>query len=176
MEKNNSTLIQRLKDINLIKKGDFILKSGIASNLYFDFKGLISQPELIAELSQMISNCITDNNICVSGVPIGGIPYAVLVSQITKLPMVIVRDEKKNYGLCNQIEGNTFGREMILIEDVITTGGSVMNTLNILESNNIIVKEVICILDRGIGGVQKVIDKGYKVNVLYHINDLLDII
>lgn len=172
-ENDMPSLIQRLKDIGLIKKGNFILKSGLPSNLYFDFKGLISQPELIYEISIMLSELITCDNVCISGVPIGGIPYAVLVSQITKLPMVIIRDEKKTYGLCHQIEGNTFGRDMILIEDVITTGASVMNTLEILKENGINVKEILCILDRGVGGVQKIVDKGYTVKVIYHMNDIV---
>ena len=170
---NSDTLIQRLTHIGLIKTGEFTLKSGMKSNLYFDFKGLISQPALIKELSVLVSNLITDTDVCISGVPIGGIPYAVIVSQLTNLPMVIVRDEKKNYGLCQQIEGNTFGKEMILIEDVITTGASVMNTLDILQANNIVVREVVCILDRGVGGVQRVCDAGYKVKTLYHINDII---
>lgn len=166
-------LIQKLKEVNLIKTGDFVLKSGQKSNLYFDFKGLISYPDLVNKICLELSNLVVDTNSCIAGVPIGGIPYATIISQFLRISMVLIRDEKKNYGLCQQIEGNTFGKDLILIEDVITTGLSVINTLQILESNNIKVKQIICILDRECGGVESIIKKGYNVKSLYKLSDIV---
>lgn len=167
-------LLQQLKDSNLIKTGNFVLKSGLKSNLYFDFKGLNSYPKLVSDISYMLSKLIHENDVCIAGVPLGGIPYAVIVSQTTGLPMVLIREEKKNYGMCQQIEGNTFGREMILVEDVITTGASVINTLQIVESNNIKIRKIICILDREAGGVQTLRNMGYTVDCLYTMSDILN--
>ena len=166
-------LIQQLKESNLIKTGDFILKSGLKSNLYFDFKGLISYPKLVSDISYKLSKLIIDDNVCIAGVPVGGIPYTSIISQIKNLPMVLIRDEKKNYGTCQQIEGNTFGKDLLLIEDVITTGMSVINTLEILKLNNINVKQILCILDRESGGVQKLSEMGYNVISLFKMSDII---
>lgn len=167
-------LILQLKEANLIKTGNFTLKSGLKSNLYFDFKGLISYPKLVSEISYELSKFINDNDVCVAGVPIGGITYAAVISQIKNLPMVLIRDEKKNYGTCQQIEGNTFGKDLVLIEDVITTGISVINTLEILKANNINVRQIICILDRQAGGVQKLLEMGQNVTSLFKMSDITD--
>lgn len=167
-------LITELRQKDLIKTGDFTLKSGLKSNLYFDFKSLISYPKLVSDLSFELSKLIVDNDCCIAGVPIGGIPYAVSISYITNLPMILIRDEKKTYGTCNQIEGNTFNKQIILIEDVITTGMSVINTIEILKVNNIHVKQIICILDRESGGVDKLLNLNYNVKSLYKLNDLIN--
>ncbi|QKF93968.1 orotidine 5'-phosphate decarboxylase [Fadolivirus algeromassiliense] len=166
--------IQQLKAVNLIKTGDFILKSGQKSNLYFDFKGLNSYPKLISTISYELSKLITGTNVCIAGVPLGGISYAVIVSQIKNLPMILIREEKKNYGTCQQIEGDTFGKELILIEDVITTGSSVINTLKILESNQIKVKQILCILDREAGGVETLTDMGYRISSLFTMSQIVN--
>lgn len=167
-------LIKHIKEANLIKTGDFTLKSGLKSNLYFDFKGLISYPKLVSDISYELSKLITDDEVCIAGVPMGGIIYTSIISQIKNLPMVLIRDEKKNYGTLQQIEGNTFNKDLVLIEDVITTGMSVINTLEILKSNNINVKQILCILDRESGGVQKISEMGYNITSLFKMSDILN--
>lgn len=168
------SLINRLKAANLIKTGNFTLKSGLQSNLYFDFKGLNSYPKLVAEISYELSKLMDSNDVCVAGVPIGGMSYAFMVSYIKNVPMVLIREEKKTYGTCQQIEGNTFGKDLILIEDVITTGGSVIGTLEILKKNGINVRQVLCILDREQGGVEKLLGTGYHVTSLLKMSDIVN--
>lgn len=167
-------LVKCLREVNLIKTGKFILKSGMESNLYFDFKGIISYPKLLLDISHKLSELIDDDKkFCIAGVPIGGLSYAVMVSQIKNLPMIIIRQEKKNYGTCQQIEGNTFNYDVILLEDVITTGESVLGSIDILESNNIKIRKIICILDRECGGVERISKKGYEVVSCFKINDII---
>lgn len=166
-------LIHQLKCCNIIKVGNFTLKSGLKSNLYFDFKGLISYPKLISQISYELSKMITKNYV-ICGVPLGGIPYAVSVSQILNYPMILLRDEKKDYGMCQQIEGNVFNKEVVLIEDVITTGGSVLGAIDILEKNGISVKQIVCILNRDAGGVELLLSKGYDVKWLFKMCDIVD--
>jgi orotate phosphoribosyltransferase len=165
-------LIKSLKDKNIIKTGDFILKSGTKSKLYFDFKGMVSHPDLMTDVSYELSKLVIDN-VALCGVPLGGISYSVLVSQILMRPMVLLREEKKSYGMGNQIEGSCNG-QVILIEDVITTGQSVISCIEILKANNIVVKQVVCILDREAGGVTKIKDMGYNISTLYTMNDILN--
>jgi orotate phosphoribosyltransferase/orotidine 5'-phosphate decarboxylase subfamily 1 len=165
-------LIPTLKKHNIIKTGDFTLKSGMKSNLYFDFKSVTSYPDLLSDLSYELSKMIKDD-ITLCGVPLGGIPYAVLIGHIKSRPIVLLRDEKKSYGMGNQVEGKCDGN-VILIEDVITTGSSVISCIETLKTCNIYVKHVVCILDREVGGVQAIQDLGYEVNCLYKMSEILN--
>ena len=87
--------------------------------------------------------------------------------------MILVRNEKKDYGLCHQIDGELFSKEVVLVEDVITTGGSVMEIINILEDHELKIKKIVCILDREAGGVSKLIELGYDVECLMKMSDCL---
>lgn len=165
-------IIPTLKQHNIIKTGNFTLKSGLQSNLYFDFKGVMAYPKLMADISYELSKMVMDDYV-LCGVPLGGIPYAVLTSHILSRPMILLREEKKNYGMGNQIEGNCDGN-VILIEDVITTGGSVISCIELLKSCNINVVQVVCILDRQNGGVEKIESMGYPVKSLYKMDDILN--
>lgn len=165
-------LIPTLKHHGIIKTGNFTLKSGMQSELYFDFKSVMSYPNLMSDISYELSKLIIDD-VALCGVPLGGISYAVLVSHIKLRPMVLLREEKKNYGMGKQIEGECNGN-VILIEDVITTGGSVINCIELLKQNNINVKQIVCILDREAGGVEKLRDMGYEVTSLYKMADILN--
>ena len=89
------SLIERLKQSDLIKTGNFTLKSGVSSNIYFDFKGLVGHPQLVTELSYELSKLMIDENVCVTGVPLGGISFATMVSNIKSVPMVLIREEKR---------------------------------------------------------------------------------
>ena len=164
-------LITKLQNANLIKYGNFTLKSGKQSDIYFDFKGLTNHPKLVYEICQELCKFIHSIDNFVAGVPLGAISYATLVSHITNIPMVLIREEKKTYGTCKLVEGYTENKNIILIEDVITTGTSVINTLKKLEENNIKVDKIICILDRNEGGKDNIIKYGYKVETLLTIND-----
>jgi len=163
-------LIAKIKSRNLIKAGAFKLKSGLDSTLYFDFKGVMSYPTLLADISYELSKLVKPNGV-LCGVPYGGIPYAVQISQLTSDPMILLRDEKKSYGMCKQIEGELFGRDIILIEDVITTGSSVLETIAKIEKCGVKIKQIVCILDRQIGGVEAIREKGYDVDVLLTLTD-----
>ena len=179
-------LIEQLKSKQIVRQGDFILKSGEQSSYYFDFKSLISHPQLLTSVSYELSKLIihtdnvdkidntnTTNNIAVVGVPSGALPYTTLISYIKNIPAMAIRDEKKAYGMQNQIEG-TICKNAILIEDVITTGNSVMCAIDILKSHHINVVQILCILDRQAGGVEKLTDFGYNVSCLYKLEDFIN--
>lgn len=165
-------IIPTLKQHNIIKTGNFTLKSGMQSNLYFDFKGVMAYPKLMADIGYELSKLVL-NDYVLCGVPLGGIPYAVLTSHILSRPMILLREEKKSYGMGNQIEGNCDGN-VILIEDVITTGGSVISCIELLKSCGVNVVQVVCILDRQVGGVKKLEDMGYMVKSLFKMDDILN--
>src|SRR5438128_2644756 len=124
------SLLQKLIDHDLVKYGNFTLKSGKQSNCYFDFKGLTNHPKLVLEISYEMSKFVTQQDECIAGVPIGGIPYAINIAQIKNLPMALVRNDVKQHGTQKLIEGN-FYQTLTLIEDVVTSGESVINTIGL---------------------------------------------
>lgn len=162
-------LIPTLHECQIIKNGHFTLKSGIETTLYCDFKGGIQYPLLMADLSAALAKILRPH-FAVSGVPMGGQIYATTVSQLTKRPLMLIRDQQKTYGTKQQIEG--YQHQVILIEDVITSGYSVLQTIELLKNLNIKVVQIVALLDRQVGGVEKIINLGYRVDCVYTLTDL----
>lgn len=143
------SIIKELIDNNCIKEGNFTLKNGELSKYYFDIKNIISYPQLLKKIGDEIYTHIeTSNCDLICGVPIGGLPIASYISTKYDIPMIMVRNDVKGYGTNKQIEGNYNKKnKCIIIEDVITTGGSVNKTIDILKDKVEIIG-VIVILDR----------------------------
>jgi orotate phosphoribosyltransferase/orotidine 5'-phosphate decarboxylase subfamily 1 len=163
-------LITQLKANNIIQHGQYTLKSGQQSHIYFNFKSLIHHPTLLIDVCYQLSKLITQPH-SLAAVPMGAIPLTTLLTYLLNRPMLLIRPEKKNHGTQQQIEG--YYDTVVLIEDVITTAGSVINMINLLKENQINVSQIICILDRQAGGVDKLKSLGYHVSCLYQLNDFL---
>ena len=169
-------IIIELREANCIKEGTFQLRNGEYSKYYFDMKNLISYPKLLSKIGDSLWNIINEDlkkknilfdNLKICGVPLGGLPISTYISTKHNIPMIMVRDKVKNYGTQKQIEGEYNNTDnCIIIEDVITTGGSVNETLEILKGKiNVI----------GIGVIlnRSNIEKIENINIynLMNIND-----
>ena len=129
------SIIEDLIQNNCVRIGNFKLKNGETSKYYFDMKNLISYPKLLKTIGDNLYNSIKDldfNLIC--GVPLGALPIATYISTNYNIPMIMFRDEVKSYGTNKKIEGSYKDTDKcIIIEDVITSGSSVENVINILK-------------------------------------------
>lgn len=135
MEERIDVIIGKLKEVGVLKYGDFKLKSGIHSNYYCDFRVLLSYPNILKSIYKLIPDEMFEDVDLVCGVFFGGIQLANMISFERNIPQIFVRDAEKDYGTKKQIEGNFMnGQSVLLIEDVITTGQSVMKKVQILES------------------------------------------
>lgn len=160
-------------DINIVSYGDFTLKSGEKSNYYIDMRKLISHPKTLKMIVEKIVE-ISPHIECVAGVPLGGIPYAAFLSAQYDIPMVLIRNKKKSYGKGNLIEGDIDIKTPItLIEDVITSGLSLLETIQKIESEGYTVKEIIVLIDREKDGIKIIEEKGYKISALFKSSSLL---
>jgi uridine monophosphate synthetase len=170
-------LVDQLKKVEIVKTGNFILKSGQASSIYFDMRSIISYPKLMADICVQLSRLVpSDRPLLITGVPMGALPYATLLSQLTKNGMIIPRAAKKEYGLQRNIEGRyTSGQEVVVVEDVVTTGGSVLDTIQILEREGLKVAKIVVVLDRMAGGMAILRNKGYDVVALLSFSDFFDL-
>lgn len=175
MESQKRKLIEDLKEIGVIKRGEFTLKNGEKSDIYIDFRKVISYPEIFSRLCVQLSQLIDKDDDCIlCGVPLGAVPYTVMLSYFAKMPMILVRKDRKNYGTQKMIEGDdTFEEEVVIIEDVITSGSSVLDTVLILEEEGKEIRKIIAILDRG-NNKKRFEELGYKLETLFTIEDFVN--
>ena len=142
-------IIKELKKNNIIQHGTFILSSGIESSMYIDMKKVISFPKINKEICIELSKKIIDTNNLVCGAPYGAISYSSIISILNDMPMIFLRKETKKYGTKKLIEGEyNKGDKVVLIEDVVTTGKSVIDAANMLEDQGLIISQIITIVSR----------------------------
>ncbi len=171
-------LIKTLFGIEAIKIKDIQIKSGAISPIYFDMRLIISYPEVLKhiaiELKKLLSKYKFD---IVCGVPYAAVPLATSVSLLGKYSMIMHRKEVKSYGTKKTIEGN-YSQDNIcaVIEDVITTGSSILETVKVLENNGLIINDIFVLIDREQNGVENVQKHGYKVHPLFTITEILQVL
>lgn len=140
-------MIEELIQSNCIKLGSFTLKSGDISKYYFDMKNIISYPNMLAKIGDEIYKKLQDFDI-ICGIPYGGLPIASYISTKYNKPLIFVRDKAKNYGTQKLIEGEyDKSKKCVIIDDVITTGGSIQYNIDVLKDKVDLV-EVAVIFDR----------------------------
>lgn len=169
-----NTFLNSLVEIGCIKFGKFTLKSGQESPIYIDLREIISYPSLLQQLAELFDNKIKKNNQIICGVPYAALPMATAISMHSNMPMIIKRKEAKKYGAKKLIEGKfSKGDKVIVIEDVITSGLSLIETIAELENEGLIIDKILVVLDREQGGVDKLKNKGYDIESLFEITSLL---
>jgi orotate phosphoribosyltransferase len=142
--------------INAIKFGEFVLTSGRISPYYVDLRLVPSYPEVFNKLADLcvdlIKQEIGEPIDKIAGVPITGIPLATLVSFKLNSPLIFVRKEKKTHGRMRMVEGVLEAEdEVLLVDDLATTGGSIKDAADAIRDEGGIVKHAIVVLDRGEG-------------------------
>lgn len=164
-------LIELLKNENVVKTGEFTLKSGKQSKYYVDFRPLISKSELFRKLCEALSNQIPEGrDYYICGLPYAGIPYSCIISTMKNIPMIMLRKEQKKYGTKKMIEGDIApGTQIVLIDDILTTGSSIVESLE--HFNNFKIKKIVVVLDRMEGGRERLEKLGYEVESLFTITD-----
>ena len=157
--------------------GDFILSSGTKSNIYFDKYLFESDPVLLEQICIELSKfwVFPHNEFdFIAGLETGGIPLAVMLSHVTKIPTLFVRKEAKKYGTCNIVEGgNIVGKRLLVVEDIVTSGKQVMSSCEKLEESGAIISNVCCVIVRNNTGKQ-LIESKYSFSALFNfVNDAI---
>lgn len=130
--------------------GEFKLRSGQISNEYFDKYRFEARPELLREIAKQMAPLIPPGTEVLAGLEMGGIPIATALSLETGLPCAFVRKEAKDYGTCLFAEGaEVKGKNVCVIEDVVTTGGQVVISTKDLRSVGANISHVLCVIHRG---------------------------
>ena len=171
-------IVLKLNEIGAVKFGEFKLKSGLLSPMYIDLRLLISYPELLKEVAELFWQKIKDLRFdLIIGVPYTALPIATAISLQEKIPMIIRRKEVKDYGTKKAIEG-VFekGQKCLVIEDLVTSGGSVFETIEPLELEGLKVSDIVVLIDREQGGKKHIEEKGYHLHSLLTIFQVLEIL
>lgn len=164
--------------LGIIKFGRFTLKSGIESPFYVDLRPLASEPKILKNLANYLLDMLPlDNFDVICGVPYAALPMATAMSLESYIPLIIKRKEAKEYGTKKLIEGiYKKGDNCLLVEDVITSGKSLFETIAEVENEGLNVSDIVVVLDREQGGKEKLEAKGYRVHTLFTISEVVKIL
>ena len=154
-------------------RGEFKLRSGQKSNEYFDKYRFESDPELLREIAKKLTPLIPSKTQVLAGLEMGGIPIATALSLESGLPLCFVRKAAKEYGTMKLAEGaDIHGKKICVIEDVITTGGQVIESVDLLRKAGAEIADVLCVIDREQGGRDKLQAAGLWLQSLFKMTEL----
>ena len=131
-------------------KGDFLLRSGTRSDEYFDKYRFEAKPDILRRVAGFSKSFIEEKHEALAGLETGGIPLATALSLESGLPTCFVRKEAKTYGTCRFAEGlDVSGKNLLVIEDVVTTGGQLKESIKDLRESGAVIETALCVILRG---------------------------
>jgi orotate phosphoribosyltransferase len=158
-------------------RGHFVLRSGQISDFYFDKYLFEANPVLLTAVVGLAAPLIPESAEILAGLELGGVPLSTALSLISGLPQVLVRKEAKAYGTAKLAEGPEIaGRKLVVIEDVITTGGQVVLSTEELRSRGAVVDTVVCVIDRrpkASTGPDKLAQAGLTLRSVFTLDEIL---
>lgn len=154
-------------------KGDFVLRSGRRSNRYFDKFLFETEPDLLRRIGRGLAELVPKETERLAAPELGAVLLGGAVSMETGLPLILVRKEPKGYGTAKQLEGRVVeGEKVTVIEDVVTTGGDSLRSVQVLRDAGLQVIHLVVVLDRGEGGEDNIREAGIPYSPLFRVKDL----
>jgi orotate phosphoribosyltransferase len=158
-------------------EGDFVLRSGKRSRYYLDKYRFETQPDLLRPLGERIAAAVAEHApdaTRLAGPALGAVALAAAASLASGLPFIIVRDEAKEYGTANRLEG-VFdeGETVCLVEDVVTSGGALLESIVALRQAGLTVHTAVCVVDREEGGADALARAAVRLRPIFTAGELL---
>jgi len=154
-------------------KGSFVLRSGATATEYFDKYLFEADPVLLREIATHMLPLLPGDADALAGLELGGVPLAVMLSQLSGLPLLSVRKKAKEYGTRRLAEGGEVaGRRLVVIEDVVTSGGQVVASTEDLRALGAEIDTALCVIDRQAGGPAALRGAGVGLRALYTMAEL----
>jgi len=160
-----------LKEMKVVQRGEFILTSGKKSNYFVNIKRASTNPKVLREIGKAMAPYVNDCKI--AGMALGAVPLAVAVALETDRPFVMVRNEPKDNGTKELVEGEVApGDKFVIVEDVATTGGSTLRVVSALREKGANVSKAIVVVDRLEGAKEMLVEHGIELVSLFTVQDL----
>jgi orotate phosphoribosyltransferase len=168
---------RKLREHALLE-GDFVLRSGRRSSYYLDKYRFETVPELLGPLGERLAAAAREHEpdaTRLAGPALGAVALAASASLASGLPFLIVRESAKEYGTANRLEGVfEAGETVCVIEDVVTSGGALLEAVGALREAGLVVRNAICVVDREEGGTDELARHGVRLRCLYRAKELVD--
>jgi orotate phosphoribosyltransferase len=153
--------------------GTFQLRSGAVAHEYFDKYRFEADPSLLSAVAHALHPLIPPEIDALAGLELGGIPLVTMLSQLAQLPARFVRKAAKPYGTCQLAEGGEIaGYRLLLIEDVVTSGGQIIESTHALRHLGACITYALCVIDREAGGAKRLADIGVTLITLFQASAL----
>jgi len=171
-----TSLADGLLQAGCVQFGDFKLKSGEQSPIYFDLRRLTGDPQLLRRVAAAYLPWLAGLSFDrLAAVPYAGLPIATALSLLTGGPLVYPRKELKEYGTGAMVEGGFKpGEVALLIDDLATTGGSKFEAIERLSAAGLLVRDVVVLIDRQAGARQALAHAGLRLHAVFTLAQLLD--
>jgi orotate phosphoribosyltransferase len=153
--------------------GRFQLRSGAETDTYFDKYLFESDPHLLRAIAQQLATLVPPGTDVLCGLEMGGIPIATVLSQVTGISAAFIRKAVKTYGTGKFAEGPSLtGQRIVLVEDVISSGGALLDAARKLRDEQVAVPLALCVIDRQSGGREALAQAGIELNALFTMADI----
>ncbi len=165
-------LAKRIAEVALLR-GEFTLRSGRKSSYYLDKYRFETQPDVLAALGKMLADRVTAHTDRIAGAELGAVPLAAAAGMAANKPILFIRNQKKDYGTAKQIEGVlNAGETVMIVEDVLTTGGQVLEAAKSLIEMGAKVERIVAVIDRLEGARENLERAGLVFESLFTSKDL----
>jgi len=165
-------LIRRVKETSYLE-GDFVLRSGKKSKYYMDKYLFETCPDILKALGEEFAKHVTDDVTLIAGAELGGVALAAATAMAADKNWIIVRNSKKGYGTSKMVEGVLRpGDVVLLVEDIATTGGQVIEAAKIITEAGAHVKKIVCVIDRKQGAQENITKAGFAFESIMTKDDL----
>ncbi|CAF2132457.1 unnamed protein product [Rotaria magnacalcarata] len=172
-----ANLVLQLYDIEAFKFGSFKLKTGLQSPIYIDLRVIISYPDILRSVAVHMNEILKRSNVSfdsICGVPYTALPIASIICADYNRPMLIRRKEVKNYGTKKLIEGKFQTNDRcIIIEDIVTSGSSVIETADSLRAEGLQITDAIVFFDREQNGENNLQKRNIRLHRVLKISEVL---
>ncbi|MBN1413306.1 MAG: orotate phosphoribosyltransferase [Spirochaetales bacterium] len=172
----NQSIIKEIIDEGCFRVGEFMLKSGKVSPFYIDLRRLVSNPDLQYRVAGLYADLLKEIDFArIAGIPMAAIPITTCISLQMKKPMIYPRLDKKGHGSGNIIEGvYKEGEKVVMVDDLITTGKSKFEAVEILRNAGLVVTDLVVLLERGMNVREELSEMGITLHSYYHVNDFVE--
>ncbi|HXQ94724.1 MAG TPA: orotate phosphoribosyltransferase [Thermoplasmata archaeon] len=168
----DARLVADLLDSGAVRFGTFTLTSGQTSDVYVDVKRATTDPERLARIAEQLARHVGDAE-RFAGMELGAVPLVVALALVARRPYAIVRKAARTHGTGRRVEGDVpAGAKVLVVEDVTTTGGSVVETVGLLRDAGATVERVVCVVDREQGARERLAAIGVRLEPLVTLAEL----